>query len=558
MLNSSTLDPAPPQLYISEKEGSDAKGNGTKEHPYKSTQHALRSMVGVIGEGVHFYIDGTDDRWMEMPRTRFKKAVKSYNLFLARASHQSAKRAAAAALATESSTAAPAGITVEISEDKSLTPAKRVKIRELQDYVGKRIQVFGWAHQIRRQSRKLMFIVLRDGTGFLQCLFANDLCLTANGQSLSTESSIFVKGTLQKVPKDQTAPGGIELHADYWEVIGKAPAGGVESIVTEDSEVDLQLDQRHMIIRGMKASKILKLAAVISEAFREHYHSREFTEVHPPTLVQTQVEGGSTLFSLDYFGEPAFLTQSSQLYLETCIPAVGDCFCMVRSYRAEKSRTRRHLSEYIHVEAESPFIEFEDLLTQIEDLVVDVSERVMKKAGDLVLQVNPNFIQPKRPFRRLEYREAIKMCNEMGITKDDGGKFEFGDDIPEGPERKLTDSLNEPILLIKFPTSLKSFYMQRVPGDPEITESVDMLIPGVGEIVGGSMRMTGYEDLLEGYKREGIDPTSYYWYTQQRQFGTCSHGGYGLGFERFATWMLGQYHIRDVCLYPRYTGRCKP
>uniref|UniRef100_A0A183TEK7 Asparagine--tRNA ligase, cytoplasmic n=1 Tax=Schistocephalus solidus TaxID=70667 RepID=A0A183TEK7_SCHSO len=514
-------------LYVSDKDGDDIKGDGSETHPFKTVMRALKSLNGDVPASTCIFVDGTEERWMPIPKTRLKKNLKSFK------TAQTKTKAAVEALEA-----------LVITEDKSLPAAKQAKIRQLKDFVGQRVKVYGWAHNVRRQSKKLMFILLRDGTGFLQCVLTNDLCLTADGLTLSPESSLFVCGKLVKVLEGQNAPGDIELQADYWECIGKAPAGGVESVLTKDSEVDLQLDNRHLIIRGMKVRFLQSLF---------------FTGlVHPPTIVQTQVEGGSTLFSFNYFGEEAYLTQSSQLYLETCIPAVGDCFCMVRSYRAEKSRTRRHLSEYLHVEAELPFIQFDDLLNSIEDLVVDVSERVMKEAGDLVLEINPGFVAPKRPFRRMEYQDAIKWLNEHGIKKEDQTPFAFGDDIPEAPERQMTDTIGVPILLIKFPTTLKAFYMQRVKGDPKVTESVDLLIPGVGEIVGGSMRMTGYDDLIEGYKREGICPEPYYWYTQQRQFGTCSHGGYGLGFERFCTWMLGQYHIRDVCLYPRYTGRCRP
>lgn len=333
------------------------------------------------------YVDATEkpgEKWAEMSKTQLKKKMKNYKI----QSQKSAATGETAAAGAES-TVTSSHSAVEIKEDLSLPEAIKSKICHLQTHLDKRVKVYGWVQAIRRQSKKLMFIVLRDGTGFLQCILANSLPQTADGLALTPESTVFVKGVVSKVPKGQTAPGGIELHADYYEVIGRAPPGGLESVVTEESEVDLQLDNRHLMIRNEKESKILKVISAASLAFRDHYRARGFKEVQPPTLVQTQVEGGSTLFKFDYFGEPAFLTQSSQLYLETCIPSVGDCYCMVRSYRAEKSRTRRHLSEYLHIEAESPFIEFDDLLNQIEDLVCDVTERIMKEVGDLVLEINP-------------------------------------------------------------------------------------------------------------------------------------------------------------------------
>ncbi|XP_019626981.1 PREDICTED: asparagine--tRNA ligase, cytoplasmic-like [Branchiostoma belcheri] len=544
------------ELYTSEKEGSDDSGDGTQGKPFKTVLQAIRHAGKEPFPAI--LVDGKKEgqRWEPVSQAQLKKQKKNWQREQHKAADKEKKEAEDAKRREENLEAAKQ---VTISEDTSLPAAKTIKILEATTNRNSRVKVKAWCHRIRRQGKNLMFIVLRDGTGFLQCVLNDTLCHTYDALVLSTESTVCIYGIIKEVPAGQQAPGGHELHADYWELIGLAPPGGADNLINEESHVDVQLDNRHMMIRGENMSKVMKMRSVVMQCFREHYFNRGYCEVTPPTLVQTQVEGGSTLFTLDYFGEQAYLTQSSQLYLETCLPSMGDVFCIAESYRAELSRTRRHLAEYTHIEAECPFISFNDLLDRVEDLVCDTVDRVINSPfGNLLKEVNPDFQAPKRPFRRMNYADAIKYLKENDIKKDDGSYYEFGEDIPEMPERKMTDKINEPILLCRFPAEIKSFYMQRCEEDRRLTESVDLLMPGVGEIVGGSMRIWDYEELLEGYKREGIDPTPYYWYTDQRKFGTCPHGGYGLGLERFLCWMMGIHHIRDVCLYPRFIERCRP
>jgi len=549
------------ELYCSDKEGNDETGTGTKENPVKTILQAMKIAGKEPFPSIFVDAKTEGERWEPAPKTQINKNKKLWARDAAKALDKAKKEQT-----KDAEDAAKRQKNLEdakdlvLVEDPSLPHALRCKIGDLKAQRGKRVRVYGWVHRLRTQGKKMMFIVLRDGTGFLQCVLLDKLCQTVSALTLTTESAVSIYGTLQEVPEGKSAPGGHELVADYWEVIGLSPPGGADNLLNEEAHVDVQLDNRHIMLRGENTSKILKLRCIVTQAFRDHYFKNGYYEVTPPTMVQTQCEGGSTLFKFDYFGEEAYLTQSSQLYLETCIPALGDVFCVAQSYRAEQSRTRRHLAEYTHVEAECPFIKFEELLDRIEDLVCDVTARVMANPeyAALVKELNPTFQPPKKPFKRMEYSDAVKYLKEHNITKDDGTFYEFGEDIPEKPERAMTDQINEPILLCKFPCEIKSFYMERCPEDRRLTESVDLLMPNVGEIVGGSMRMWDPEELSKAYAKEGIDPSPYYWYTDQRKYGSCPHGGYGLGLERFLVWLLGRQHIRECCLYPRFVGRCTP
>jgi len=353
-----------------------------------------------------------------------------------------------------------------------------IKIGQAARFRGKNVMVQGWAHRIRQQGKKLMFIVLRDGSGFLQCVLFKSLCESAQELGLQTEATIMLRGLLKELPPGKSAPGGHELQVEEIELIGNAPPGGIDNALNEESGVDVQLDQRHLMLRGENLSRIMLFRSLLTKHLRQHYYDRGFVEVTPPTLVTGQVEGGSTLFKLNFFGEEAYLTQSSQLYLESVLPSLGDVFCIAQSYRAEQSRTRRHLAEYTHVEAERPFITFDQLLDTIEDLISDLIERVMSDpvASQILHELNPNFKQPKRPFRRMKYAEAIDYLKTNGITKENGEFYEFGEDIPEMPERKMTDKINEPIMLTEFPAGIKAFYMSKCKDDNTLTESVSNVL----------------------------------------------------------------------------------
>ncbi|KAJ3150947.1 hypothetical protein HDU89_002945 [Geranomyces variabilis] len=551
-------------VYVCELSGDDAKGSGSEAAPFKTVLCAVE-----FSATAEILVRKTsEDGFQPAAKSALKKAQKL-------AEGKAAKAAKAASSAAEAAAAEAAKLEeakkIVIKQDESLPAAQKIKIRDGTEYRGKRVKVSGWVHRHRSQGNALMFIVLRDGSGYLQCVLTGKQCQTFDAITLMKESTVTIYGVLEALPEGKTAPGGHELRADYWEIIGKAPGGedAFDNKFNVNTSPDIMLDQRHLVIRGETASSVLKMRALVLKAFREFFDSKKVLEVTPPLMVQTQVEGGSTLFDFNYYGETAYLTQSSQLYLETCLASLGDVYCMAESFRAEKSHTRRHLSEFTHCEGELAFIDFEDLLNFLEEMIVYVMKRVTTDpvGSQILKELNPDFKAPTKRFRRMNYADAIQWLNDNGVKKDvldaEGNvigqaDYEFGEDIPESPERRMTDTIGEPILLCRFPAEIKSFYMKRCPEDLRLTESVDVLMPNVGEIVGGSMRMTDLKELMKGYEREGIDPAPYYWYTDQRKYGTCEHGGFGLGVERFLAWLLNRYTVRDVCLYPRFMGRCEP
>ncbi|KAH7059307.1 hypothetical protein BKA57DRAFT_444494 [Linnemannia elongata] len=555
--------------HVDEMKGHDETGNGSAELPYQTAARALQ----VHGDGAKILVwkaaaAGTDEvsAYVPISGAALKKAVKKVAELekkakkqAEQASEQAAKDKAAA---EERERVLEAAKAIVLTEDPALPAAQKIKIRNGVENRGKRVKVSGWVHRLRVQGKNMTFIILRDGTGYLQCVLTDTLCQTFDALTLTLESTVTVYGVINELPEGKTAPDNHELTVDYWECIGKAPGGeeAMSNKVNENSDPSVKYDLRHLVLREEKASGILKVRSQVMKAFRDHFDNRGFTEVTPPAMVQTSVEGGSTLFELNYYNEKAYLTQSSQLYLETCLPSLGDVYCLAESFRAEKSHTRRHLSEYTHCEAEMAFISFNDLLEQLEEMVCDVIDRTLahKPSADIIYKLNPGFKKPERPFLRMDYTEAIQYLKDNNIKKEDGTFYEVGEDIPEAPERAMTDKINRPIFLCRFPAEIKSFYMKRCPENSALTESVDVLMPGVGEIVGGSMRISDLEELMAAYTREGLDPNPYYWFTEQRKYGTSEHGGFGLGVERYIAWLLNLHTVRDACLYPRFTGRAFP
>lgn len=547
-------------MYINEFSGvDDISISGSEKEPFKTAAYGLFSVKnGDEPKLMVFKKNEDSEGYVEITASALKKARKGRELLQ--------KKSAKQAEQVRSDNAREAAkklemMNIRVEEDKNLPVAERMRIENVYSAIEKRVKVSGWVHRLR-SSKAVIFTVLRDGTGYLQTVVSGNLTKTYQMSILTLESTVTFYGTVKRVPEGKSAPGGVELDVDYYEIVGLAPSGdeAFSNKVQECADASLLLDQRHLMLRGEGLSSVMKVRARFLKFIRRVFEEERLVEVTPPCIVSMQVEGGSTLFKLDYYGENAYLTQSSQLYLETCLASLGNVYCIQESFRAEKSHTRRHLSEYTHIEGELCFIEFEDLLQHLERLITNTIKYLLEDpiACSIINQLNPGFQPPQLPFKRMEYKEAIMWLNEHGIKNEEGEDFKFGDDIPEAAERNMTDTIGVPIFLIRFPLTLKSFYMKRCSDDPTVTESVDVLMPNVGEITGGSMRVDSVDELLAGFKREGIDPSVYNWFIDQRRYGTCPHGGYGIGIERILAWLCNRYTVRDCSLYPRFTGRCKP
>ncbi|GKZ35794.1 hypothetical protein AbraIFM66950_006589 [Aspergillus brasiliensis] len=568
-------------IYIDEDVGrDDSTANGTESAPYKTLIHAFMQHAPTDGNQYLTRKSQTEPteegasklEWKPATKSAVKKATNLYEQRKRKAAKEQELAIREKQEAEKRQAILEEAKKVVLKEDTSLPKPTKIRLDVTDPAVvklgspesetpGTRVRVVGRIHRLRAQ-KDVIFLTLTDGYGYLQCVLTGDLCKTYDAMTLTLETSIAIHGEMRAVPPKQHAPNNREMHADFYTIIGRA-AGDKEAITTRvapDADPQTLYDNRHLVLRGETASSVMKVRAAALRAFRQTFEENRMLEVTPPAMVQTQVEGGSTLFKFDYYGENAYLTQSSQLYLETCLPSLGDVFCVCPSFRAEKSLTRRHLSEYTHIEAELDFITFNDLLDHLENVICRVIDLTLAEPATkaLIEKLNPDFKPPSRPFKRMRYSDAIEWLREHDIPNEEGKPHEFGDDIAEAAERKMTDIINQPIFLTHFPAEIKAFYMKKDAEDRRVTESVDVLMPGVGEIVGGSMRMDDWDELMAAYKHEGMDPSPYYWYTDQRKYGTSPHGGYGLGLERFLAWLCARYTVRDCSLYPRFTGRCTP
>ncbi|MFP3297295.1 MAG: asparagine--tRNA ligase [Vulcanisaeta sp.] len=418
---------------------------------------------------------------------------------------------------------------------------------------GTEVTIRGWVYR-KRELRDKIFLVIRDGSGIIQTVVDKSNQQVAGVASkLNIESSVVLTGTVRREPR---APGGSEIHVRSidWYYVGEAfPIN--EDAAKADSEY--LLDVRHLWIRSRRMWAVLRVRHTVFGATHEFFRSRGYYEVQGPMFISAAVEGGATLFPVKYFDrEDVYLTQSSQFYLEVMIYALEKVYTIAPSFRAEPSRTRRHLTEFWHAEAEEAWLQFDGLLNLLEDLITYVVDKVLEERQDELKLLNRDvkvLESVKPPFYRVSYDEAI------GILQGKGLKIKWGDDIGADEERVLTLQFDKPILLHHFPEQVKAFYHRNDPAKPETTLSVDVLAPeGYGEIVGGGERIYDYEELLSKIKRFGLRPEDYDWYLDLRRFGSVPHAGFGLGIDRLVMWICGLDHIRDAVPFPRDVRRVKP
>lgn len=424
----------------------------------------------------------------------------------------------------------------------------------LQKLEGKEVALRGWIHR-HRASGNMVFAVLRDPTGVMQVTVKKDKVSEKDWKDANdayVESSLTVSGV---VKKDDRAPGGYEIQATGFTLISR----GEPFPIAKDLSDEFLLDIRHLWVRSQKMTAIMKARHHIVNYLREFLDAKEgFYEIAPPIITKSGCEGGSTLFEMNYFGEKAYLTQSSQMYAEVFVFALGKVYVFAPSFRAEKSRTIRHLAEYWHLEPEMAFYDQKMNMELQESMVHYVVDKMVREHPELLKACGREPDELKKvtlPFERLAYRDAVDRVNELG------GKMEQGQDFGADEEALLTKELDKPLFVHSYPKAIKAFYMKEDPKNPELVLNNDLLAPkGHGEIIGGSERIWQYDELIARMKEQGLDKSmkDYQWYVDLRRYGSVPHSGFGLGVERFVKWILNLDHIRDAIPFPRTITRCYP
>jgi asparaginyl-tRNA synthetase len=424
-----------------------------------------------------------------------------------------------------------------------------VKIRDVLDgrCEDKKIKIRGWVYR-KREGKELIFLVVRDSTGFIQCTVKKGSPAWSEAERLTIESSLMLEGTAKP---DKRAPGGYEISADSISIIGLAEFFPI----TKDQSEQFIRDVRHLWLRSRQMNLVMKIRADVLEFTRDFFKSQDFTEVSPPMFISAAVEGGSTLFGLKYFDHDLYLTQSSQLYLEILIYSLEKVYCIAPSFRAEKSRTIRHLTEYWHIEGEWPFADMQDLMRFEEELMAHICQQTADKCKKELEELGADvskLASVKTPFPKITYTKAVELLRKKGA------KFQWGDDFGYEDEKTLADEFGKPFFVYDYPTAIKAFYCKTHRDRPEVAMSVDMLVPRIGEISTGGAREDDKEVLIKRIRQMGLKEEDYDWYVDLRRYGTVPHVGFGLGLERLLAWMLDLENVIDTIPFPRTTRRFYP
>lgn len=430
---------------------------------------------------------------------------------------------------------------------------RRVRVAQLSSYEGQHVRLGGWLYN-RRSGGKIVFLILRDGSGLVQCVgTAADLGRDQLDalDKLPQESSLWVSGTVREDPR---APGGYELTMTGWELIQEAAAD--YPLALKEHGVEFLMDHRHLWLRTPRQAAIMRVRAEVISAIREHLDGNGFVLVDSPVLTPAACEGTSTLFGTDYFGEQAYLTQSGQLYNEAAAMALGMVYCFGPAFRAEKSKTRRHLIEFWMVEPEMAFVEHAENIEIQEQLIAAIVDRVLtRRAPELQLLERDTTLLRNMvpPFPRVTYDDALAILERKGL------ELPWGEDLGSPHETALAEEFDRPVFVTHYPAKCKAFYMQPHPDRPEVVLCDDLLAPeGYGEIIGGSQRIHDPALMEQRVREIGLPVESYQWYMDLRRYGSVPHSGFGLGIERTVAWLCKLPHVRETVPFPRLLNRIYP
>jgi len=432
----------------------------------------------------------------------------------------------------------------------------RIRIEDAGNHAGEGVELAGWLYNLRK-SGKIVFPLLRDGTGIMQCVGVKanlDEALFETLKNLTQESSLILRG---KIRAEQRAPGGYEMDIEGGDVVQRVPEGDPYPITPKEHGTDFLMDHRHLWLRSKRQHAVIRVRHEVIKGIRDYFDSHGFTLVDTPIFTPAACEGTTTLFEVNYFeDEKVYLTQSGQLYNEADAMAFGKVYCFGPTFRAEKSKTRRHLTEFWMVEPEMAYATLDDVKQVAEELIVFVVGRVLEnRRRELeALERDASKLETvKTPFPRMSYDEAVPILQKKG------SEIQWGSDFGGTDETLITEGLDRPLMVDRYPAQVKAFYMQPDADRPELALGVDVIAPeGYGELVGGGQRIHDLDLLLKRLEEHQLPPEAFNWYVDLRKFGSVPHAGFGMGIERFVAWMCGLEHIRETIAFPRMLYRTRP